>query len=242
MKKKSPDTTRNAPWPTTLWPLVRELDEPGHKELASEVLATKYWRPVYAFLRKKGFDPDRASDLTQDFFLALFEKDWALRADESKGKFRTFLATVLSRYVRDLEVKKQDRFERQQKSFPFEMGEGDRRLFAPQSSRNPEDAFWLQYVRDLLDRALVRLREESEGEDGGAFEVFRRKLDAIVEGKPAKWETLGAEAGLTTDQARYAFQKSVQRFRRILSSEMGMEGEDNFAAAFTDLLTLVRRE
>ena len=38
-------------------------------------LCEAYWHPVYAFIRRKGNDPDRAADLTQSFFTVLIETE-----------------------------------------------------------------------------------------------------------------------------------------------------------------------
>ena len=44
-----------------------------------------YWYPIYAFIRRKGNNADRACDLTQDFFTHLFEKEVLATVDRSKG-------------------------------------------------------------------------------------------------------------------------------------------------------------
>jgi len=238
----------NAPWPTTLWPLIRNLDEPGHKKLASEVLAARYWRPVYAFLRKKGHDHHRASDFTQDFFLALFTRDWALRADEKKGKFRTFLVTLLLRYVRDLQELRQPGFEKGQRGLPFEIREADARLMTWSSADSDQGAFWVQYVRDLLDHAVSALRREAEAGsepiDAASFRIFERRIEGKVEGKKESWDILAETEGLTQDQARYAFQKCLGCFKEHLARQLGEEGDSpaEFRVAIEDLFNLIRGE
>ena len=51
-----------------------------------------YWYPIYAFIRRKGRDPDEALDLTQDYFTRLLETDVLASADQGRGRFRAFLA------------------------------------------------------------------------------------------------------------------------------------------------------
>lgn len=58
-----------------------------------------YHRPVFVVLRARGFDEHEAADLTQEFFLKLFEAEVWKRADREKGRFRTFLLTVLFNMV-----------------------------------------------------------------------------------------------------------------------------------------------
>ena len=54
-------------------------------------MASAYWYPLYAYARRRGFGPEDAEDLTQEFFHQLLASDWIARADRSKGRFRTFL-------------------------------------------------------------------------------------------------------------------------------------------------------
>src|SRR6188768_3797765 len=54
----------------TRWSLVRAaaIDSTGASRRALGTLCHDYWRPVYAFIRRNGHDPDQAQDLTQGFF------------------------------------------------------------------------------------------------------------------------------------------------------------------------------
>ena len=64
--------------------LTREYQE------ALSRLCNSYWQPVYAFIQRKGFDPDEARDCTQEFFTRVIEKEYLRDVDRSKGKFRSF--------------------------------------------------------------------------------------------------------------------------------------------------------
>ena len=65
-----------------------------------DLLLKLYWKPVYCFLRRKGYDNESAKDLTQDFFHeVVLGRDLIQRADPSKGRFRSFLLTALKRYL-----------------------------------------------------------------------------------------------------------------------------------------------
>ena len=54
---------------------------------------------LHAFVRRRGFPPQDAEDLTQEFFARLLEHNWIARADAQKGRFRTFLLTALNRFL-----------------------------------------------------------------------------------------------------------------------------------------------
>jgi DNA-directed RNA polymerase specialized sigma24 family protein len=59
-------------------------------------------------IRYKGNDPDRALDLTQDFFARLLERDLLATADHRKGRFRSFLRTLCANFLIDSWRRKPD--------------------------------------------------------------------------------------------------------------------------------------
>jgi len=87
---------------TTQWTQmldVRNQDPDRQRQIADAVIE-RYWKPVYCYLRKRGFGNDKAKDLTQGFFHeVVLGRDLVARADRGKGRFRTFLLTALDRYV-----------------------------------------------------------------------------------------------------------------------------------------------
>ena len=60
-----------------------------------------YWRPLYVFLRKKGYGREDAQDLTQGFFAHLIENRGYAYADREKGRFRAFLLAALKNFIAD---------------------------------------------------------------------------------------------------------------------------------------------
>ena len=66
---------------------------------ALESLCRTYWYPVYAYVRRKGYHPEEAQDLTQEFFSQLIARDHFRLADPNKGKFRGFLLATLDYFL-----------------------------------------------------------------------------------------------------------------------------------------------
>lgn len=66
---------------------------------ALEKLCRTYWLPLYSFVRGKGFGPEDAQDLTQQFFLSLLARNDFSVVDPGKGKFRTFLLSSLTHFL-----------------------------------------------------------------------------------------------------------------------------------------------
>ena len=63
---------------------------------ALEQMCRDYHQPVFVVLRARGFADDEAEDLTQEFFLQLFETQAWKRADRQRGRFRSFLLGTLT--------------------------------------------------------------------------------------------------------------------------------------------------
>lgn len=73
---------------TTRWSLVVAAGGGGQDARAAlGELCQAYWRPVYAYVRRRGHGPDDAADLTQAFFLHLLEHQAFARADAARGRF-----------------------------------------------------------------------------------------------------------------------------------------------------------
>src|SRR6185295_18600855 len=62
---------------TTSWTLIRAAaDNPTvDSREALAALCQRYWRPVYAFVQRHGYDREQSQDLTQGFFAVLIEKN-----------------------------------------------------------------------------------------------------------------------------------------------------------------------
>jgi DNA-directed RNA polymerase specialized sigma24 family protein len=60
-----------------------------------------YWPPLYSFLRHRGFPSADAQDLVQGFFAHLLEQSTLTRADQQKGRLRTFLLGSLQNFLFD---------------------------------------------------------------------------------------------------------------------------------------------
>src|SRR5215472_17201851 len=59
-----------------------------------------YWYPLYCCVRRHGYSPEDAQDLTQAFFAKLLSKNQIALADPERGRFRTFLLRSLENFLR----------------------------------------------------------------------------------------------------------------------------------------------
>ena len=86
---------------TTHWSVViraAEQDSVSAHEALCELCRT-YWYPLYGYVRRRGYSPQDAEDMTQSFFARLLEKNYVADADRARGKFRSFLLTALKNYL-----------------------------------------------------------------------------------------------------------------------------------------------
>src|SRR5438046_10622925 len=92
---------RSPTFTTTHWSVVIAAGKGGSSaaDTALEKLCSAYWYPLYAFIRRRGYEPPDAQDLTQSFFARLLEKDYLSGVDRSKGKFRSFLLAALEHFL-----------------------------------------------------------------------------------------------------------------------------------------------
>ena len=130
VKPKDNSVTGNArEFRTTRWSevlLSAESQAPGSKQALAD-LCRLYWYPLYAYVRRRGYTPEDAQDLTQGFFLSLLDRRALRQATPLRGKFRSFLLSSLKNYLSDqldrertLKRGREIRFEH----FDFESGEG----------------------------------------------------------------------------------------------------------------------
>lgn len=90
---------------TTQWSVVDAASQnPSTREEqeALEALCKTYWTPLYEYVRREGYSPDDARDLTQGFFERLVEKKFLAQVDRQRGKFRSFLLASFRHFISDV--------------------------------------------------------------------------------------------------------------------------------------------
>lgn len=208
--------------PTTRWTLIDALEGTVEtRQQALELLASAYWPPVYSFTRLKGFSPEDAEDLTQEFLLSFIESDSFNRASAEKGRLRSYLLAALNHFLAN-ERRRRKRKKRGGRfahvSIEREVGE---RGFADIAGRcpTPEAAFDQQWGICLLEHALERVADlyRKEGKENH-FEVLAPMIGGL-EGRKSFAEA-GEELGLKEASARVAAFRLRKRLRRILREEV----------------------
>ncbi len=217
---------RNGPrvFPVTQWTVVLAAGGTPSPESAAalERLCQAYWYPLYAFVRRSGYPPADAEDLTQEFFARLLEHNWIAHADRHKGRFRSFLLMAMKRFLanewtraRTLKRGGQARFV----ALEFDLAEA-RYSREPADTRTPEQVFEKHWAMMLLGTVLDRLRGEYAGDGkGGLFEALEPCL--IGRGESQPYAVLGQQLGMTEGAVKMAVRRLRERYRECLKEEIG---------------------
>jgi RNA polymerase sigma-70 factor (ECF subfamily) len=208
---------------TTRWSIVLAAGRAGagDAEAALATLCRTYWYPVYAFIRRRGYDRSDAEDLTQEFFTALLEKDYVRLADRERGRFRTFLLTAVSRFL----AKQHERSrsakrggDRTVLAVDLAAGEG-RYLLEPVENWTPERLFERRWALTLLERVVARLHERyAEQGKGALFEQLKGFLTNPDSESPLA--EMAERLGMTEGAVKVAVHRLRRRYRDLLKEEI----------------------
>jgi DNA-directed RNA polymerase specialized sigma24 family protein len=217
------DSSPRASFGTTHWSLVLAAKGRGAPE-AREALATlceTYWYPLYAFVRRKGYDRDRAQDLVQGFFVRLLEKDDLSAVVPAKGRFRSYLMAACTHYLANQRVHDRALKRGGRPPISLDSAEAERRYaLEPSHSLTPERLYQRRWATTLLDRSLDRLRQEM-AEDGKASLFEELKSSLLADEATEPYRQHGLRIGRSEGAARVIAHRMRSRFRAILREEVG---------------------
>jgi RNA polymerase sigma-70 factor (ECF subfamily) len=72
---------------------------------ALEKLCRTYWWPLYGFVRRNGYAPEEAQDLTQGFFALLLDRHDFDVVRQEKGRLRSYLLVSLKNFLAEDELR-----------------------------------------------------------------------------------------------------------------------------------------
>jgi RNA polymerase sigma factor (sigma-70 family) len=208
---------------TTHWSVVVTAggsDTAGARR-ALENLCNAYWYPLYAYVRRRGFSPPDAEDLTQEFFARFLEHQWVANADREKGRFRTFLLSAMNHFL----ANEWDKARAQKRGggirpVPLEFGTAETRYSRePADSITPEQHFERRWALTLLETVTRRL--QADYEQDGRGELFAALHPCLVGDRTNQpYEELARKLGLTEGAVKSAVHRLRQRYRQLLRDEI----------------------
>ena len=230
---------------TTRWSqigLAQNSDADLQRSVINDLICT-YWKPVYCYLRQRGYRNEEAKDLTQGFFQDIVVGRGLIhQADPSRGRFRTFLLTALNRYVSN--ERRRETTKRRMPARCLQRFDPDQLPDLPADGLvvTPDEVFNYAWATEILDAVL---KEVKQGlcETGKAvyWAVFQeRVLTPILEDiPPPSMPEICRRYGVDAEsKASNMIATAKRRFQRVLQLKLSQfVGADSTAEAeFHDLL------
>jgi RNA polymerase sigma-70 factor (ECF subfamily) len=208
---------------TTHWSVVLTAarSDSTRAGAALEHLCRSYWYPIYHFVRRQGYSTHDAQDFTQEFFARLLEKNWIAQADQSRGRFRSFLLMIVKRFLA-VEWHKANAQKRAGGRFclPLPLDAAETRYASELADPGtPDQAFEKQWALTLLGTVLRELRADYEQDGNGSlFAALKPCLLGRSETQP--YSTLALKLGMTEGAVKVAVHRLRQRYREKLKAEI----------------------
>jgi RNA polymerase sigma-70 factor (ECF subfamily) len=208
---------------TTHWSVVLaagQRDAPQATE-ALEKLCRTYWYPLYAYVRRRGYEVPDAQDLTQEFFHRLLDRDWLAQVDRRKGRFRSFLLVAMKHFLAN-EWDRAKRFKRGGRVFfqayredtYEERFQGDAHL-----ERSPEQLYEQRWALAVLETVLRRLREENAAA-GRSVQFGELKVFLTGEKRSVSYAGLARKLATTEGALKMAVKRLRHRYGELLREEI----------------------
>ena len=190
-------------------------------------LCQTYWFPLYAYIRRRGYSPEDAPDLTQEFFARLLKRNWVGHADQAKGRFRSFLLSALNHFLAD----EWDKARAQKRGggvplVPLQFDTAETRYgVEPADNVTPERSFERRWALTLLEEVLKRLQAEYEAE--GKAALFAALNPCLVGERTSQpYVELAAKLGMNEGAVKSAVHRLRQRYRQLLRDEIAQTVAD----------------
>jgi len=220
-------TTRDSLFASTRWTVVYQAADSKtssqHALSALSELCQIYWRPVYLFLRRQGIAPHDAQDLTQGFFADLIEERTYARADQLKGRFRSFLLGTMKHFL--AHAREHDRAQKRGGgTVPVQLDEAALSEVETHAARcqnwSADGVFEREWAASLLRQALERLAQEyTVAGKGALFDALKVHLRAGADAA-VPYEEMAKRLGRVATTLRSDVARLRVRYRAILREEV----------------------
>lgn len=207
---------------TTQWSLVLmapRSDSPQARQ-AMETLCRTYWPPIYWFVRRRGYTPDNARDLTQAFFTHLLEKESLGQVDPAKGKFRSFLLASVKNFL----ANEWDKANAQKRG-------GGKALFSiddrsietasvnePVDDQTPEKSFQRRWAITVLSQVLQTLHDEYVA--SGRKDLFEQLKPVLTSGGTDGYTQIAQRLGMSEAAVKTAAFRLRQQYGQLLREQI----------------------
>jgi RNA polymerase sigma-70 factor (ECF subfamily) len=207
---------------TTHWSVVLAAQgESTEANAALEKLCRTYWWPLYGFVRREGYNPEDAQDLTQAFFARLLKRRDLETVRQERGRLRSYLLASVKNFLskarhREMTVK---RGEGRALISLDDLLARERADQEPSHNLSADHIYERRWALTLLEQVLTRLRAEYEA--AGNVPLFDR-LKELLPGEPGQpsQAKIANELGMTENAVKQAFHRLRHRYRQLLQEEI----------------------
>lgn len=223
--KATPGTLQQggASFATTHWSVVAQsaLTNVPEAERALAKLCETYWPPIYSFIRRRGYSPADAQDLTQSFFEFFLRTKAYAHVDRIHGKFRSFLLASVKNFLsdnwdRDRAAKRGGDCE-----FVFFDQQKAEAIYdaASASDSTAESLFDARWAKTLTSGALNSLRQELHSE--GKTEIFEQLKNFLIGGSVLpSYTDASTRTGVPEATVKTQVHRLRLRYREIVRREV----------------------
>ncbi|HYG33252.1 MAG TPA: sigma-70 family RNA polymerase sigma factor [Clostridia bacterium] len=208
---------------TTHWSVVLAAGQTDvtRAQTALARLCQTYWYPLYAYVRRRGYSPHDAQDLTQAFFEHLLERHALASADPARGRFRSFILTALNHFLASEWTKAHAQKRGGDHQFiSLDLAAAEKRYdLEPVDTSSPDKLFDKQWALTLLDEVLNRLEAEYQ-QNGKAdlFAVLKQTLTGASDSQP--YALLATKLSMNENTVKVAVHRLRKRYRELLRIEI----------------------
>jgi RNA polymerase sigma-70 factor (ECF subfamily) len=220
---RSLPSSRHEWFVTTHWSVVLAAGRKDSQRArdALESLCQAYWYPLYAFVRRLGHGPHDAEDLVQAFFAQCLAKNYLGAADQSKGRFRSFLLLAFKRFLANEWDRKRAR--KRGGAIPAlsldSLTAEQRYALEPTDQLTADRLFERRWAMTLLENVLTKLRAEQV--EAGRAETFAALQDCLTgDGRSSGYQHLAKRIGISEGAVKIAVHRLRRRYRELLQEEI----------------------
>lgn len=219
---KAPPPHATGQFTTTRWSVVlaAQDDATAEAEAALAELCKAYWYPLYAFIRRRGYDSHDAQDLTQEFFYRLLDRNYLSAVDHRKGRFRSFLLAALEHFLANEWRRSQTQKRGGGKPIiSIDDTAEERYMQEPSTELSPERIYEQRWALAFLDRVIRQLRQEfvSAGKES-TFDAI--KIFLTGERNCESHLALASRLGTTEAALKMSISRLRQRYGELLRAEI----------------------
>jgi len=196
----------------------------GDSQVAREALekvCRNYWWPVYGFVRRWGYSPVEAQDLTQSFFSFLLQREGLGMVRPENGRLRSFLLASVKNFLANA----------RRSAMAAKRGFGSPELSLQElllrerlhveltDTLSPDRIYDRQWALTLLDQVLNRLADEYRiAGNAVLFDRLKQLLGGSTD-RPSQAQ-IARELGMTENAVKQAYHRLRLRYGTLLRDEI----------------------